>query len=174
MLVYRILCTQTGNPQNAGPKFCNCSKCIVSAWRWRPDVDFNNLAKTWRFLQQQRLCSCHHNTLITSGSRLKSTPKMAVQAVQWLQVMSGVQSFCVQSTECIVSVVVLTQICISFIAKQLPMAGRPPAPIRITNNVFPGNILETIESTPKAIYDSMHDTMQWLMWLAERRPIRKW
>ena len=52
------------------------------------------------------------------------------------------------------------------------MAGRLAAPISITNNILPGNILETFKCMPKTIYESMQDCMQWLKWLAERHLIR--
>jgi len=51
------------------------------------------------------------------------------------------------------------------------MAGRPAAPVHITNNVLPGNMLAAYECRPRDIYDSMNDDMQWLIWLAEHRVI---
>ena len=52
------------------------------------------------------------------------------------------------------------------------MAGRPAAPICITNNILPANILETFQCMSKTIHESMQDCMQWLKWLAERHLIQ--
>jgi len=49
------------------------------------------------------------------------------------------------------------------------MAGRLRV---ITNNVIAVNMLQTLEVTPKDIYNKMHDRMMWLQWLATHRLIR--
>ena len=51
------------------------------------------------------------------------------------------------------------------------MAGRPPAPVHVTNNILEANVLQTFECTPSDLYDCMWDSMQRLMWLAEHHVI---
>ena len=53
------------------------------------------------------------------------------------------------------------------------MAGRPAAPTCITNNnnILPGTVLETLDCTPKSIYNYMEDHLVWLQWIAKRRLI---
>jgi hypothetical protein len=52
------------------------------------------------------------------------------------------------------------------------MAGRPQARRVITNDIITVNMLQTLEVTPKDIYDNMDDHMMWLQWLAKHHLIR--
>ena len=47
------------------------------------------------------------------------------------------------------------------------MAGRPAAPIHISNNILHCSALANFDCTSKVLYEHVSDCMQWLLWLAE-------
>jgi len=49
------------------------------------------------------------------------------------------------------------------------MAGRPAAPIHISNNILHCSALANFDCTSKVLYEHVSDCMQWLLWLAEHR-----
>jgi len=52
------------------------------------------------------------------------------------------------------------------------MAGRPRAPMRISNNVIAANMLSAVDCVPRDMYNAMVNDFNWLTWLADHRLIR--
>lgn len=52
------------------------------------------------------------------------------------------------------------------------MAGRPRAPIVISNNIMQRPDLDLFDCIPRTLYSSMDKGIEWLKWLAEHRLIR--
>jgi hypothetical protein len=52
------------------------------------------------------------------------------------------------------------------------MAGRPRAPVTISNNVMQRNLLDVFDCIPRTLYSAMNNRMEWLTWLAEHCLIR--